>query len=411
MVHSPSERAGFLSEPAVWMLAVLVAIRMVVLLVIVARAGAIGSLDADIGRAFRIATSPAVPYRGFPVEFMPIQTAVDRAIAGGTIAAATIRIALVAFVADLAAAAAMWWGWGRRVAATYLLCGLPLLGFIYLRFDLVSVALAAWSLALLHRRREEPAGAALGLAVMAKLWPLAIAPLFALRRARRGLVVAAAVCVVVGGWWYLTGGAKGPFQVVSLRDTRGWHIESVVGSVLWAFGRGSPYREADAMRIGAVTTWAKGLLFVGLLAVEVLLWRRASRERRDPAGAAALAAVATLGVFAPILSLQAAAWLVPFAALALEGDHDERHTAGVAEVAIVLTGIIALVWRDHAAEPAGWIAWLVLLRNLVWIDIVVSWLRIPVLPSEPPGPLTPPRRRSADRATEGIEAVLPFDAE
>jgi hypothetical protein len=411
MAHSPSERTGFLQEPAVWLLAVLIAIRVVVLLVIVARAGVIGGLDADVGRAFRIATSPAVPYRGFPVEFMPIQTALDRAFAGGTIAAATTRIALIAFVADLAAAAAMWWGWGRRVAATYLLCGLPLLGFIYLRFDLVSVALAAWAMAFLHRRREEPAGATLGLAVMAKLWPLLVAPLFALRRARRGLVVAAAVCLVIGGWWYLTGGAKGPIQVLSLRDTRGWHVESVVGSVLWAFGRGSPYREADAMRIGAVATWAKGLLFVGMLAVEALLWRRASRDRRDPAGAATLAAVAALGVFAPILSLQAAAWLLPFAALALEGDHDERHTAGVAEVAIVFTGVIALVWRDHAVEPDGWIAWLVLLRNLVWIDIVVSWLRIPVLAAEPRGPQARPRRRRADRATEGIEAVLPFDAE
>jgi hypothetical protein len=410
MAHSPSERAGFLVEPAAWVLAALVAIRVVVLLVIVARAGAIGGMDADVGRAFRLATSPAVPYRGFPVEFMPVQTAVDRAIAGGTIAAATIRIALVAFVADLVAATAMWRGWGRRVAATYLVCGLPLLGFIYLRFDLVSVALAAWALAFLHRREQESAGAALGLAVMAKLWPLAVAPVFALRKARRGLVVAAAVCLVIGGWWYLTGGAKGPFQVLTLRNTRGWHIESVVGSVLWAFGRGSPYREADAMRIGDVATWAKGLLFVGLLIVEAMLWRRASRDRRDPAGAATLAAVAALAVFAPILSLQAAAWLLPFAALALEGDHDERHTAGVAAVAIALTGVIALLWRDHAAEPAGWLAWVVLLRNLVWIDIVVSWLRIPMLAAEP-GPTARPRRRSADRATEGIEAVLPFDVE
>jgi hypothetical protein len=80
-------------------------------------------------------------------------------------------------------------------------------------------------------------------------------------------------------------------------------------------------------------------------------------------------------------------------------------------VAIVLTGAIALVWRDHAAEPAGWIAWLVLLRNLVWIDIVVSWLRIRVLEGASPPAVERPHRRAADDATEGIEAVLPFDAE
>jgi hypothetical protein len=114
-------------------------------------------------------------------------------------------------------------------------------------------------------------------------------------------------------------------------------------------------------------------------------------------------------VFTPVFSLQAAAWLLPFVALALDGDHDERHTAGVATVALVLTGVIGVVWRDHAAVPAGWIAWLVLLRNLVWIDIVVSWLRVPVLAASSTADV--PRRRRADTATEGIEAVLPFDAE
>jgi hypothetical protein len=388
----------------------LVGLRVLVVIVIAVRAGALGSVDADVGRAFRIATSPAIPYRGFPVEFMPLQTAFDRLLAGGTIAGAVTRIAILAFVADLAAAAALWWGWGRRQATTYLLLGAPLLGFIYLRFDLVAVALAAWSLAAIRRRHEEASGALLGLAVMAKLWPLVLAVPFAMRRARRALVVAAGVCVVIGAWWYLTGGVKGPFQVLSFRDTRGWHVESVVGSVLWVLRRGVPYREADAVRIGAAAVWAKALLFVALVAVEALLWRRASRDRRDAFGAASLASVAALAVFSPVFSLQAAAWLLPFAVLALDGDHDERHTAGVAAVAIALTGLIAVVWRDHATTPATWVAWLVLVRNLVWIDVVVSWLRVRVL-AAPAGSDDVPRRRAADRAAEGIEAVLPFDAE
>ena len=411
MSHAPAERAGFFQRPATWAIVALVAIRFLVLAVILLRADAIGGLDADVGRAFRIATSPAVPYRGFPVEFMPLQTAFDRILAGGTIAAATSKIAVIAFLADLAAAAAMWWGWGRRRAATYLLVGLPLLGFIYLRFDLVAVALTMWSLALLRRRREEFGGALLGFAVMAKLWPIALAPLFVLRRARRGLLIAATVCVVLGAWWYLTGGVKAPFQVLSFRDTRGWHVESVVGSVLWVLHRGSPYREADAVRIGDATTWAKALLFVGLVAVQLVIWRRGARDRRDPFGAAALTSVAALAIFTPVFSLQAAAWLLPFVALALDGDHDERHTAGVATVAIALTGVIAIVWRDHAAPPATWIGWLVVARNLVWIDIVVSWLRTPVLAKPPPATAPEPRRRASDTAADGIEAVLPFDAE
>jgi len=82
------------------------------------RAEALASQDADIARANRIATSPAVPYRGFPVEFMPVQTAFDRLVAGGDVADAARRIALLACLADLAAAAAMWWGWGRRPAGS-----------------------------------------------------------------------------------------------------------------------------------------------------------------------------------------------------------------------------------------------------------------------------------------------------
>jgi hypothetical protein len=411
MAHAPAERTGFLQRPSTGLLGGLVAIHLLVLLVIVARASSLGAVDAEVGRAFRIATSPAVPYRNFPVEFMPLQTAADRLLAGGTVAAAATRIAILAFSADIAAVAAMLWGWGRRVAATYLILALPLLPFLYLRFDLVSVALAAWAYAWLRRRHEELGGAALGLAIMAKLWPIALAPVFWLRRSRRGLIVAAAVCVVVGAWWYLTGGAKGPFQVLSIRDTRGWHVESVIGSILWVWHRGDAYREADAMRIGDVATWTKALLGLGLVAIEVFVWRRAAIDQRDPMGAASLVGVAALGVFAPILSMQAAAWLLPFAALAFDGDHDERHTAGVAAVAIALTGVIAIVWRDHTTAPAAWVPWLVLARNLVWIDIVVSWLIRPVRarPVIDPQPL--PQRRSTDTDPDGLEAVLPFDSE
>jgi glycosyl transferase family 87 len=411
MAHAPAERTGFLQRPSTGLLGGLVAIHLLVLIVIVAKASSLAAVDADVGRAFRIATSPAIPYRNFPVEFMPLQTAADRLLAGGTIGAAAIRIALLAFVADLAVAGAMLWGWGRRIAATYLILALPLLPFLYLRFDLVSVALAAWAYAWLRREQQELGGAVLGLAVMAKLWPVVLAPVFWLRRSRRGLVIAAAVCVVLGLWWYLTGGGKGPFQVLSLRDTRGWHVESVIGSLLWVLHRGDAYREADAMRIGDVATWMKEVLGVALLATEIFLWRRAARDRRDPMGSASLAVVAALGVFAPILSMQAAAWLLPFASLALDGDHDERHTAGVAAVAIALTGVIAIVWRDHATAPAGWVPWLVLVRNLVWIDVVVSWVRVPVVerPAVEPEPV--PQRRSTDTDPDGIDAVLPFDAQ
>src|SRR5215471_2247624 len=83
MAHAPAERTGFLQRPSTGLLGGLIAIHLVILVVIIARASSLGALDADVGRAFRIATSPAIPYRNFPVEFMPLQTAADRLLAGG----------------------------------------------------------------------------------------------------------------------------------------------------------------------------------------------------------------------------------------------------------------------------------------------------------------------------------------
>ena len=152
------------------------------------------------------------------------------------------------------------------------------------------------------------------------------------------MIAFAGVVLVLGAWWYLTGGPKGPFQVASFRDARGWHTQSVVGDVLWLLGRGRAYVEADALRIGHAATWAKGLLLLGLAACELAIWRRATRRDLDPAGGPALAAVATLTVFSPLFAVAFAAWYLPWTALAFEGDDVDRLAATAATVAVALTG-------------------------------------------------------------------------
>jgi hypothetical protein len=72
----------------------LVALHILVLVVIVVRAGSLAPADADVARANRVATSPAIPYRNFPVEFMPLQTLFDRALGSGDVADAAVRIAV-----------------------------------------------------------------------------------------------------------------------------------------------------------------------------------------------------------------------------------------------------------------------------------------------------------------------------
>jgi len=352
----------------------LVAVRVLVLALVVLGAGRRPVTDVQILQVERIATSPATPYRNFPVTTMPLETATDRTIGGDGASATVARIALLAFIADLAAASAIAWGWGRRPAIVYLLLGLPLLSFIYLRFDLVSVALAAWAIAWTKHRGEALGGAALGLAVMAKLWPLALAPVLVIRRAWRPAVAGfAAVVVVLGAAWYLTGGPKGPFQVLTSAGVRGWHVQSTVGSVLWIAGRGIPVVEADALRVGLAAPWMKGLLFLGLLVCEVAIWRRAAGTDRDPSGGAALAAVVALTVFSPRSSLQYAAWFLPWTALAFEGDDGEERTATIAAVAVTLTGLIALAWPDQIVVPSAWMKLLVLARNAAAVGVLISW--------------------------------------
>ncbi len=351
----------------------LVAVRVLVLALVVLGAGRRPVTDVQILQADRIATSPATPYRNFPVATMPLETATDRTIGGDGASATVARIALLAFIADLATASALAWGWGRRPAIVYLLLGLPLLSFIYLRFDLVSVALAAWAIAWTKHRGEALGGAALGLAVMAKLWPLALAPILLIRRARRPAVAGFAVVVVVlGATWYLTGGPKGPFQVLTTAGVRGWHVQGTVGSVLWIAGRGIPVIEAGALRTGFAAPWIKGLLFLGLLVCEVAIWRRAGTDR-DPSGGAALAAVVALTVFSPQFSLQYAAWFLPWTALAFEGDDGEERTATIAAVAVALTGLIGLAWPDQIVVPSGWVQLLVLARNAAAVGVLISW--------------------------------------
>lgn len=354
--------------------AALVVVRVLVLALVILGAGRRPVTDVQILHAERIATSPTTPYRNFPVATMPLETAADRTIGGDGASATVARIALLAFIADLATASALAWGWGRRPAIVYLLLGLPLLSFIYLRFDLVSVALATWAIAWTKHRGEALGGAALGAAVMAKLWPLALAPILLIRRAWRSAVAGFAVIVVVlGAWWYLTGGPKGPFQVLTSAGVRGWHVQGTAGSLLWIAGRGIPVLEADALRIGFVAPWMKVLLFLALLVCEVAIWRRAAVTDRDPSGGSALAAVVALTVFSPQFSLQYAAWFLPWTALAFEGDDDEARTATIAAVAVALTGLIALAWPDQLVAPSGWVKLLVLARNAAAVGVLISW--------------------------------------
>ena len=71
------------------------------------------------------------------------------------------------------------------VAVAAIGLSLPWIAFLYLRLDLLSVVLAVGGLALARRRALTAGGAMVGIACFAKIWPLALAPMFAARRTWR----------------------------------------------------------------------------------------------------------------------------------------------------------------------------------------------------------------------------------
>ncbi len=364
---------GLLTRPPTWLFVVLIAVRVVVVALIIADAHRHAVDDPVVLRAEHVATSPVRPYRDFPVGAMPLETLAARALGGDGAGTTAGRIALLAFAGDLAAAGAVSWGWGRRPLATYLLIGLPLLTFVYLRFDLVSVALAAWGVALLRRRGDEPlAGVALGLGVWTKLWPLVLLPLLAIVRARRAAMTVAAIVLAGGVVWYLQGGPKGPLQVLTQRGAIGWPVEGTIGNLL-TLVTGSPVAaEGGVARIGTASILVKGVLLVGLLVCEAAIWWRATADDRDASGGTAIVAITTVLVFSPILSVGYLAWLLPWTAFAFEGDPAERRAASLATAAIAITGLIGLT--SPLAAPGAWEELAILARNGCLVAVVVAWL-------------------------------------
>jgi len=374
---SRSGRHGLFSEAPTWVIVALIAFRALVVVTTIVDATEHEISDPDVQRAERIATSPARPYRDVPVEYMPLETAMIELIGGDGFPATAIRLSLISFAGDLAAAAGVGWGWGRRPMAVYLFLGLPLLSFLYQRFDPVSVAFAVWAMALLTRGKRDGAlaGVAFGFAIFAKLWAIVLLPVLLIKRAWRSIASLAAVALVGGAAWYVVGGPKAPFQVLSFRGATGWSVESTVGNVLWIVTRSQIGPQAGAIRVGSAPAWSRAALTIALLVLEAAVWWRAARDDRDPAGATAVAAVIALLVCSPLFSTQYLAWVVPWAAVAFEGDRRQRQIAILAAVIIAVTGLLHLSYLNSSPLSNVVEKWVLFLRNMTCIGLLAVWLR------------------------------------
>jgi Glycosyltransferase family 87 len=376
LADRPSE-PGLFANPTWLVIGVLVAVRV---LVCVGAAQGIGAItDTDVGRFHQIAISEGRPYRDFDVEYAPVETISIELLAGGDRRAAAARLAVVSLVCDLLAFGGVWYGWGRRAAALYLLIGLPLVPFIAVRLDPLVVALAVWGLASARHGRDRTGGATLAVAGLTKLWPLVIAPALLIERRPRAARWFACLFVAGIGAWIAYGGTDAIRQVVSFRGATGWEIESTVGSIVWLLTGGPVRIEGGAPRVGQIPGWSRPLLLLVLIAVLVAIWARTRGRRVDAAGAPSLAAVAALLALSPLFSLQYASWLAPWAAVAWT----DVRTARMGRIGLsisLLTGILAFLYNQIDPAQGGLLSvrlgvgGLLLLRDGLCVWIAVAWL-------------------------------------
>jgi glycosyl transferase family 87 len=346
----------------------LVALRIVVLVLAIEAGRTSGPTD-DLARFAEIKDQVGVPYRDFPVEYAPVETLIVRFGMSTDPVATAARVAVLAFVADIAT----WWavriGWGARAGERYLWLGAPLLVFLYTRFDLVPVALAAWGAVLAIRGSQRAGGATIAIAALTKLWPAVLIPGFLVAGCKRAFAWA----VVAGGGliavWVAFGGISGLTDVLTFRHAGGWEVESTVGTVVW-IATGGPIRiEAGAPRVGSVSPFASGALLVALTGSIVAIWMVAMRRKRAAFGAASVAAIGALLACSSVFSLQYAAWLLPWAAVAwAEDDRRQFWTVAVIEV---LTAILFIVYEPQRATLAQT---LLIARSLLVIALPVMWL-------------------------------------
>jgi hypothetical protein len=334
------------------------------------------NLPGDVERYHEIALSHGTPYRDFDVEYPPVTLAAIDALDGGSLRSATVNLMVSQLVLDVVTCGLLIWAWGTRTGFAYLILGLPfvLYPFIYLRLDLLSVALAVATFALLRRHHPRWAGVLLAIACFAKIWPLALVPVLLFARNRRALLPFAAVGSAGLALWIAFGGPDGVRQVATFRGSRGWEIESVVGSIARTGAHSLVYLENGAYRVGEVPGWATVLLLAIGLGVVVAVWLLAARRGGADSsvvvdGLAPVAAICATLVTATIISPQYLFWLLPFAAIvAVDGE------LLIAELVVVVSALSVLEFGqiDQLIAGDAFPVIVVIVRNVVLLGVLAA---------------------------------------
>jgi Glycosyltransferase family 87 len=308
-----------------------------------------GDLHTFYDYGQRMMVQGQVPYRDFSAEYPPLALAAMALpfLAGSVAYPAYVLLlvlenAVLAWVAGavLVRESDSYAGPGSSVApwAFVLLVAAasPLVAF---KVDLLPVLLTVLALDAVIARRGAAAGAWLGLGTLARLYPLALLPMFGAylvgqgtRRSAVRLVVAAAVVVGAGALLTAWLAPPGLVSVLDFMGSRGIHLESIAGAVV-ALGQslGAPLGMTVAFDFGSYnlhggpTGWLlpvlTALMIVAFAGASWWGWLRlrpsaAARSTPGPGTLAGLGALAlaVILVTSKTLSPQYIFWLAPFVA-------------------------------------------------------------------------------------------------
>ena len=324
-----------------------------------------GGPQGDVGLYLHRASevlSGLAPYRDFPLEYPPFALApmlvplvlwpfgppppgVYAWLFAGQMAVLLVALALV--VGRIAGIRAAWPGDARvdlrseqrRVGIRLFVLAAGASLALTWRFDLFPVLLAPVGLWAALEHRPVAAGAAIGAGILAKLFPIVVAPAVAaawlisrdwFRLARFAQFMGV---VVIGGMLpFAAVAGYDAFGFVGYQADRGLQIESVGGGLvlLWGLIIGEPVRlfspfsawEVSGTLTDVLLPLTTVALLAGFGALALLGWPRAREDvARDGAVSPALivtlatGAILVLVLTNKVFSIQYVVWLVPLAAL------------------------------------------------------------------------------------------------
>ena len=339
-------------------------------------------LEGDVTTYFRQHNqlfSGLVPYRQFVLEYPP--GALVLLVLPGTVAVTAAGYLVVwvlqSMVLDIAGYAAI-----KRIgkvtgsstgAARAQWCWIvagPLLGGLTLvRNDLLAVTAVAWAVVFLAERRPHWAGAFLGFAVLAKIWPLLVlaAVCVAVRSQRWALVRGAAIVLLAAAGALQALGMLVPMVHVlgGYHGQRGLQVESVAAYPTLIAARIHGHKPATIANFGstnleghvglvATTTYASVVVVGAML---FLGWRRQRSAPLELSAALSLAAacVGASMVTDKVLSPQYSIWLLMLVVLSVAAGNRGVRTLLCGGTFVLMTGLVYPNFYEDVvlARPIG----------------------------------------------------------